>query len=150
MEIAAILIILATILASAAVLIRPFTCPGTSEDEDPVPVLQLKLEIIQDKLQELESSPDASRFRTEEPGEQLIQLHARKKGLDQRIEALIKQDPVERAVQELRSQKSIDTGSGTNPGARIPARLCRQCGQPLDPAHRFCPSCGEPAGKDER
>ncbi len=151
MEIAEILIILATILASAAVLIRPFTCPGTSSGEDPVPVLQHELEEVHKQLQELKNDPDASRFRAEELEERLAQLHDRIKSLDQRIAALIEQDPVERAVQHLYLENPVGEAKGTSSGAgMIPDRLCQQCGQPLDPGHRFCPSCGLPAGKDQR
>jgi rRNA maturation endonuclease Nob1 len=151
MEIAAILIILATLLASAAVLIRPFTRQDTPDDEDPLPVLQHDLEEVRKQLQEMENGPDAARFTAKELEERLTQLGAREKDLNQQIAALIEKDPVERAVQELRMQNAVDAVDGANPRASIiPARFCQSCGKALNPGHRFCPSCGKPAGKDQR
>ncbi len=156
MEIAALLIILATILASAAVLISPFTRRDIHSSEEPLPVLQQALEEVRKQLQEMEGGVEAARFPAEELEERLTQLRTREKGLRQQATALIEQDPVERAVQELHLKNAVGTRSGHDPdghdpaGSAIPARFCQHCGQPLDPGHRFCPSCGKPAGKDQR
>ncbi|MBN1266059.1 MAG: zinc ribbon domain-containing protein [Anaerolineales bacterium] len=140
MEIGTLLILLALLLSCAAILTRPFyaTEPSLPEQDLELLILREASQAAQKQLTELQEEYAQKRMDADDFTVQQDHLQAHIQHLQHKISTIIETDPVEQAVADERARIQ---GLAAQPQL---LQTCEHCGEPIDPAHRFCPSCGQP------